>query len=144
MSSSQSPLFPLREQEHLALSEAERRSAVISLDFDYPFSENERMPYIRWGIGMGILYTLNSISEDLRADLVPPAGKAYAKDKAMILVRPSVGLFWDPVEDFSLFVDAQYDYANGQVRISQDGQDSETGVINFSGINVLFGLCYSF
>lgn len=135
----------IRELEHLALSEAERRSLVFSLDWDYPFSKSERVPYLRWGLGVGVLNTLNSINEDVRTDILALGnGKAYAKDKAMILVRPTLGLYWDPWESLSLFVDAQYDYAEGKVRISVDGNDSETGVINFSGINVLVGLSYNF
>ena len=62
----------------------------------------------------------------------------------MILVRPSVGLYWEPVEDLSLFVDAQYDYAESKVRLSLTGDDRNTGVVDFSGINILFGLTYSF
>jgi hypothetical protein len=138
-------LNQIRDLEHLALDESERRSAVISFDWDYPFSSNESTPYLRWGIGMGVLHTLNSIHSDVRDDILAlGVGKTYAKDKTMILVRPTLGLFWDPVEDLSLFVDAQYDYAEGKVRISVDGDDRETGVIDFSGINVLVGLSYSF
>ena len=138
-------LNQIRDLEHLALDESERRSAVFSLDWDYPFSTNERMPYLRWGIGMGVLNTLNSIHEDVRADILSTgAGKTYAKDKAMILVRPTLGLYWDPADSLTLFVDAQYDYAEGKVRISVDGDDRETGVIDFSGVNILVGLSYNF
>jgi len=138
-------LNQIRDLEHLALDESDRFSAVVSLDWDYPLTTNERMPYLRWGIGLGVLNTMNSIHPDVRADIIGLGnGKAYAKDKAMILVRPTLGCFWDPTESLSLFVDAQYDYAEGKVPINVDGNDNDTGVIDFSGINILVGVSLNF
>jgi hypothetical protein len=135
----------IRDLEHLVLSESDRRSAVFSLDWDYPFSENERVPYLRWGIGLGVLNTLNGTNPTVRSDLIAlGAGRVSVKDQVMILVRPTLGLFWAPADDLSFFVDAQYDYAESKVRVSVDGEDFKTGVIDFGGINVLVGLSYSF
>ena len=137
----------IRDLEHLALSEADRRSFVISFDWDYPFSEDDSVPYIRWGLGLGVLHTLNGTNPSVRTDLLAlgtPVLRSYAKDSTMILVRPTIGLHWEPIDDLTLFVDAQYDYAQSKAAISLDGDDRKTGVIDHGGINFLFGLSYSF
>lgn len=135
----------IRDLGHLALRESDRRSAVFSMEWNYPFSENEAVPYLRYGLGLGVLYTLNGTNPSVRDDLFGAgASRVYAKDQAMFLVRPTLGLHWEPVDDLTLFVDAQYDYAESKVRISVDGNDANTGVIDFGGFNVLVGLSYSF
>lgn len=135
----------IRDLEHLALSEADRRAFVLSFDWDFPFTENERMPYLRWGLGVGVLHVTTGTNPTVRTDLMSlGSAKVYAKDETMILVRPTIGLYWEAIEDMTFFVDAQYDYAEAKGRISLNGDDRNTGVIDFSGINVLFGLSYSF
>ncbi len=135
----------IRDLKQTALSESDRRSLVLSFDWDYRIDQDETVPYLRWGLGLGMLYTLNGTNPTVRADLLGLGiPKVYVKDQAMILVRPSVGVFWEPMENLALFADAQYDYAQSKVRVSLAGDDSKTGIVDFGGINLLFGFSYSF
>ncbi len=135
----------IRDLNHDAYQEAERRSYVLSFDWDFPFTEDERTPYLRWGLGLGILNIQTVTNPAVRADLTSlGTAKVYVKDETMILVRPTVGLYWEALEDMTFFVDAQYDYAEAKGRVSLNGDDRHTSVIDFSGINILFGLSYSF
>ncbi|MHC4935036.1 MAG: hypothetical protein ACYTGJ_02345 [Planctomycetota bacterium] len=139
----------VRDAGSAALSEADRRALVLSFDWDYPLSTDETKPYLRWGLGVGILNTLNGTNPDFEEELLTDfPGEASvpirAKDQAMFLVRPTIGAHWKPSENLALFADLQLDIAEHKTRITVNGEDFRTEIIDFGGLNLVFGMSYSF
>ena len=139
--------FAIRDVAEGALSGADRRSFTINFDWDVPLSENTGMPYLRYGFGVGGLYTDLSLSSGYLAavQVGSPGAVVEVTDQLMFLFRPAASLRWDMFDGALGFVaEAQYDIASHPLVIDVDSDGDNADTLDYGGLGVYVGLDYSF
>ena len=128
----------------LALSSSDRRSLVFTIDWDVPLSKDGSLPYLRYGLGLGALLTLNSLDPAVVAGYTGPE-TIDVTNQAMVLIRPSASLRWDLMDNtLALFAEAQVDITEHRLVFDFDLDGDKSPVVDFGGVNLLFGASYSF
>ncbi len=130
-----------------ALSGADRRSFTLNFDWDVPMSEDAGMPYLRYGFGIGGVYSDLSLNQGFldAVEAGSPGDVVEVTDQLMFLFRPTASVRWDLFDGaLGLVAEAQYDIASHPLimDVNTDGDKSED--IDYSGFGAYVGLDYSF
>ncbi len=130
-----------------ALDFSDRRTFTINFDWDVPLSQDGSLPYIRYGVGFGGLYTKNHLSPDFLAAVESgsPGSVVSVTDQLMFLVSPGASLRWNMGSDALTFVaEAQYHVASHDLIIDVDNDGDKAGKVDFGGLGAFVGFDYSF
>lgn len=130
-----------------ALSHSDRRAFTINFDWDVPLAKEGNLPYIRYGFGVGGLYSKNHLSQGYldAVEVGSPGAVVQVTDQLMFLVSPSASLRWDLVANSLSFVaEAQYDIASHDLIIDIDSDGDVAGKVDYGGLGAFVGLDYSF
>ena len=130
-----------------ALSGADRRSFTLNFDWDVPLSEDSSMPYLRYGFGVGGVFSELSLDPGFLAavEAGSPGDVIEVTDQLMFLFRPSASLRWDLFDGaLGVIAEAQIDIASHDLimDINTDGDRSKN--IDYGGVGAFVGVDYSF
>ena len=95
------------------------------------------MPYLRYGFGVGGLYTDLSLSSGYLAavQVGSPGAVVEVTDQLMFLFRPAASLRWDMFDGALGFVaEAQYDIASHPLVIDVDSDGDNADTLDYGGL----------
>lgn len=130
-----------------ALAQSDRRAFTINFDWDVPLSKDSSLPYLRYGFGIGGLYSNNTLSQGFldAVEAGSPGTNVQVTDQLMFLLSPSASLRWELVENSLSFVaEAQYDIASHDLIIDLDADGDTAGSVDYGGLGAFVGVDYSF
>ena len=137
----------IREVGEGALSGADRRPFTINFDWDVPLSEDPGMPFLRYGFGVGGVFSELSLHPAFEAAVASgsPGSTVEVTDQLMFLFRPAASLRWNLFDGaLGIVAEAQLDIAEHALimDINTDGDKSEN--LDYGGFGAYVGLDYSF
>ncbi len=129
-----------------ALASSDRRAITLNFDWDVPLAQDGSLPYLRYGVGVGGLYSKNTLSVGF-LDAVNAGGGALVNvtNQLMFLVSPRASVRWDTMGDsLTFFVEGSYDIASHDLILHVDGDGDKAGEVDYGGFNGFVGVDFSF
>ena len=124
---------------------SDRASFTLHFDWDVPLSQDGTLPYIRYGVGVGLLSVKSKPSTAFLGQVtMAPFPVIRIPSQPMFLVSPSASIRWDFLDSLSLFAEAQYDIASHDLVVDINADGDKAGSVDYGGLTAFVGIDYSF
>ena len=126
---------------------------MLTFDWDFHVWEDPGLPYLRYGLGLGLSYADLSLGQDF-IDAVFVGDPTNPNDdgtivgvnnQIMFMFRPSASLRWELLDGaLGVSLEAQYDMASHPLVINVGSDQDNSEDVVYSGFGTYLGIDYSF